>query len=149
MNLREKMPALPRQAVSMTHEQALHIIERAQQDKYLARELDDLRDKCCVFVNQLMHEVGQDIARREKKIPALLRSTDETAVSLRGAAQRREQRARQRRELAEAMVVGALLNSDNPHWNPLDPSTHCADRGGLLMALLKTSKEWIGLDPGA
>ena len=144
MNLPEKQPVMQRQAVSMTHEQALHIIERAQQDKYLARELDDLREKCCVFINDLIHEAGEEIARRQTQIPALLRDKEETAVSLRAAAARREQRARQRRELAEAMVVGALLNSDNPAWNPLDPATHQNNRGGLLMALIKTSKEWMG-----
>lgn len=143
MNVAEKKTVAQRQAVSMTHEQAVQIIERAQQDKYLARELDQLREKCCVFVNNLMHEVGLDIAQREKKIPALLRNRDETAVSLRTAAAHREQRARRRRELAEAMVVGALLNSDNPRWNPLDPDTHQSGRGGLLMALLKTTKEWV------
>ena len=148
MNLPEKKAAVrnaavQRQALSMTHEQALQIIERAQQDQFLARELDDLREKCCHFVNDLMQDVGQEIARREKKLPALLRSTEMTAVSLRGAAARREARARQRRELAEAMVVGALLNSDNPDWDPLDPATHHAGRGGLLMALLKTTREWM------
>lgn len=143
MNLPEKKPVAQRQSVSMTHEQALGIIERAQQDKYLARELDDLRDKCCLFINDLMHGVGQELAEKGKKVPALLRGKEETAISLRNAATRREQRARQRRELAEAMVVGALLNSDNPRWDPLDPDSHVADRGGLLMALLKTTKGWM------
>lgn len=143
MNLPEKKPVAQRHSVSMTHEQAKDIIERAQQDKYLARELDELREKCCLFISDLMRQVGQDIAEKEKKVPALLRGKEETAISLRNAANRREQRARQRRELAEAMVVGALLNSDNPRWNPLDPGTQQLGRGGLMMALLKTTKGWM------
>jgi len=126
----------------MTYEQALNIIERAQRDKYLARELDTLREQCCEFIFGLMSQVNQELAAKERKVPALLRDRRETTVSLRSEAARREARTRQRRDLAEAMVVGALINSDNPGWNPLDPATHVPGRGGLLMALLKTSRGW-------
>jgi len=143
MNLPEKKMPLPRKAIPMTREQALEIIGRAQHDKYLARELDDLREKCCQFIGDLMREVGQEIAAKERRVPVLLRNREETAISLRGAAAHREQRARERRELAEAMVMGALFNSGNPDWNPLDPDTHESDGGGLLMALLKTTRKWV------
>ncbi|MPS30336.1 MAG: hypothetical protein E2576_02560 [Alcaligenaceae bacterium] len=127
----------------MTHERALEIIERAQRDKYLAREVDELREKCGQFIGDLMHEVGQEIAAKERKIPVLLRNREESAISLRSAAAHREQRARERRELAEAVVMGALFNSGNPDWDPLDPATYETDRGGLLMALLKTTRKWV------
>lgn len=143
MNLPERKAAGQRQAVSMTYEQALDIIGRAQRDKYLARELDALREQCCEFVFGLMNQINEELVANERKVPALLRNRDETTVSLRSEAARRVARSRQRRNLAEAMVVGALINSDNPGWNPLDPATHLPDRGGLLMALLKTSKEWM------
>lgn len=32
--------------------------------------------------------------------------------------------AQERRDLAEALVIGALLNGANPDWDPSDPSTH-------------------------
>jgi len=127
------------QVVPMTHDEALEIIERARKDKFLAPELEQLRAKCCLFVSDVMREVNQALADKEKRTPALLRSKPSDAVSLRGAARERENAAKQRRELAEAMVIGALFNSDNPNWNPLEPNTHGSGSGSLLLALLKTS----------
>ncbi|EJL88984.1 hypothetical protein PMI16_02132 [Herbaspirillum sp. CF444] len=129
-------------AVAMTHDEALRIIEHARKDKFRARELEQLRDKCCLFISEVMNEVNQALAEKEKRTPALLRSKPEpadSAVSLRTEARQREQAAKERRELAEAMVIGALMNSDNPDWNPLDPSTSRNGTGSLLLALLKTA----------
>jgi len=44
--------------------------------------------------------------------------------------------AKERYELAEAIVIGALLNRDNPDWNPMDPSTHRMDNQNALTQLL-------------
>jgi len=129
-------------AVAMTHDEALRIIEHARKDKFRARELEQLRDKCCLFISEVMNEVNQALVEKEKRTPALLRSKPEpadSAVSLRAEARQREQAAKERRELAEAMVIGALMNSGNPDWNPLDPSTSRSGTGSLLLALLKTS----------
>jgi len=128
------------QGTLMSEEQALQIIGRARQDKFLAQELEQLRDKCCHFVHDLMHEVNLALAQQDKRVPALLRGKPEpdSAISLLAAARGREQLARQRRELAEAMVIGALLNSGNPDWNPLDPASGRSS-GSLLLALLKSA----------
>ncbi len=138
MSLPVKEMSTRDQVLPMTHDEALQIIERARKDKFLAQDLEQLRDKCCLFVSDVMREVNQALAEKDKRTPALLRSKPSDAVSLRGAARERESAAKQRRELAEAMVIGALCNSDNPNWNPLDPATHNS-RGSLLLALLKTS----------
>jgi hypothetical protein len=130
---------IPRnQSLPMSEEQALHIIERASKDQFLAQDIEQLRDKCCLFVNDIMREVNLALAQQDKRVPALLRSKQDTAISLRGAARERERLAQQRRELAEAMVIGALLNSNNPDWNPLDPATD-RSRGSLLLALLRSA----------
>jgi hypothetical protein len=128
------------QGTLMSEEQAQQIIERAKQDKFLVQELEQLRDKCCYFVHDLMHEVNLTLAQQDKRVPALLRGKPEvdSAISLRSAARGREQLARQRRELAEAMVIGALLNSSNPDWDPLDPASGRSS-GSLLLALLKSA----------
>lgn len=142
MNFPAQKTPQTRRADPMTHEEALEIIARAQQDSYLARELDYLRDKCCLFLQDVIHDVNLALAEKEKKVPALLRSKVDSAISLRMAAQQREELARQRRELAEAMVIGALLNIDNPDWDPIQGSARGHGKGGLLMALLKTSDGW-------
>ncbi|EJN02950.1 hypothetical protein [Herbaspirillum sp. YR522] len=141
MNLPEKR-LHQRQLDPMTHEEALDIINRASKDKHLAREVDFLRERCCLFINDVMNDINLALAEREKKLPALLRGKADSAVSLRVAAQEREQMARQRRELAEAMVIGALANMDNPGWNPIDGTGGGKGKGGLLMALIKTSSAW-------
>ncbi|HEX7982001.1 MAG TPA: hypothetical protein VF616_00655 [Duganella sp.] len=123
---------------AMTHDEALSIIDRASKDSYLAPEIEQLREKCCVFIGEVMHDVNQALAEKDRRTPALLRSKQSSAVSLQAAGREREKLAKQRRELAEAMVIGALLNSDNPNWDPLDPSTGNSDGGSLLLALLKT-----------
>jgi len=129
-------------AHTMTHDEALDIIERARKDKYLAQELEQLREKCCLFVSDVMHQVNRALAEKEKRTPALLRGKPDESLSLTAAARGREQAARQRRELAEAMVIGALFNIDNPHWNPLDPATHrSTGNGSLLLALIRSSLE--------
>ncbi len=40
------------------------------------------------------------------------------------------------RELAQDLVIGALLNRDNPEWDPDDPSTHRPLQDDPLLALL-------------
>lgn len=137
MNL--PLKEIPRNhSLPMSEEQALQIIERASKDKFLAQDIDQLREKCCVFVNDIMHQVNQALVQQDKRVPALLRAAPDSAISLRGAARERERLAQQRRELAEAMVIGALLNSNNPDWNPLDPATDRSS-GSLLLAVLRAA----------
>jgi|SRR5450830_1318377 len=126
--------------VPMSHDQAMEIIERASKDKYLSRDLDQMRDKCYAFVSEMMDEVTLALAEKEKRIPALLKSRPEevSAISLRASAQKREEAARKRRELAEAMVLGALFNMDNPDWDPRNPATHNPSEN-FFITLLKSA----------
>lgn len=139
MSFPAKEVSMRNHTLPMTHDEALSIIDRASKDSFLAQEIDQLREKCCIFIGEVMHEVNQALAEKEKRTPALLRSKNSSAVSLQAAGREREKLAKQRRELAEAMVMGALFNIDNPNWNPLDPSTGKSSGGSLLLALLKTS----------
>lgn len=58
---------------------------------------------------------------------------------------RRRQAWQKARELAEMLVIGALINKDNPAWDPADPSS-CAKEGkGTLLSLIRFDPE--GIDP--
>ena len=140
MSLVAKQLHVQESTVPMSHDDAMAIIERASRDKYLSRDLEQMRERCFSFVNQMMDEVTLALAEKEKRVPALLKSRpDEVSVrTLRASAQQREEAARKRRELAEAMVLGALFNMDNPDWDPCDPTTHRQGEN-FLVTLLKSA----------
>lgn len=48
-----------------------------------------------------------------------------------------EIQSRERRAVAEGMVVGSLLNVDNPRWNPMAPETGAAGTQSAVAALLR------------
>jgi hypothetical protein len=141
MNLPEQRPEQA-PARPMTHDEALDIIARASSDPRMALQLDQLREPCGQFIEDMMRDVDTELARREKKLPALLRGPADSAISLRSAAQQRQRLVGQRREMAEAMVLGTLFNMDNPDWDPVRDSARGKGQGGLLMALIKTSSAW-------
>lgn len=47
-----------------------------------------------------------------------------------------EPAATDRRQLARQLVIGAWLNRNNPHWDPLVPETHAPDPNDPLVAVL-------------
>lgn len=49
--------------------------------------------------------------------------------------------AKERREFASMLLIGALLNRENPDWNPADPCTDRANFDDPLVTLLR-------MDPG-
>lgn len=88
------------------------------------------------FQRALEHVV--DALAREKPVnPAA-----STSVTLGGAALARASRrvgndTRERRELAHMLLVGALLNHDNPDWDPADAATDRANADDPFIALLQ------------
>jgi hypothetical protein len=141
MNQAERVPQSP-SARQMSHDEALEVIERASRDKHMALEIDQMRERCCQFIQDMMRDVDLELGRREKKLPALLRGMPDSVIAIRNASQQRQRVAGERRELAEAMVLGALFNLDNPDWDPVKDSVRGNGKGGLLMALIKTSAGW-------
>lgn len=141
MNLPERRPQ-PAPTKAMSHDEALDIIARASSDTRMAQQIDQLRERCGQFIEDMMRDVDTELARREKKVPALLRGKADSAISLRNAAQQRQRLVSQRRELAEALVLRTLFNMDNPDWDPVKDSGRGKGQGGLLMALIKTSAAW-------
>lgn len=60
-------------------------------------------------------------------------------LTLRSMSRQRQTDAQRRRELVEAFVLGALINHDNPAWDPLDPATSRKAEDSALGALLLAS----------
>jgi len=127
----------------MRYDDALNMIEYAKKDTFMERELFHLREKCCLLINDVMQEVSQTLAKKESLLLASSNSPADSVLTLRAEARQREQVAKQRRELAEAIVIGALINSDNPAWKPRDPSTSYTTSKSILLALLMNPADLI------
>lgn len=119
----------------ITHEDALNVIGRANDDSHVAREIDKLRGKYYALVNEVVREVTVALGNGSQTA-ALLRSSQDTAAILCSVSRQREGQARQRRALAEAMILGVLLNGSNLDWDPMDPASGSNGGKSILLSLL-------------
>ena len=86
------------------------------------------------ILRKLARETMEKLAAMEPPRKEIDASTDWRRFS--GLAREREAAAKQRRELAQDLVIGTLVNLDNPDWNPMDPSTSKDSASSPLLALL-------------
>ena len=100
------------------------------------RALSTLRDQGCALVGAMIDSTAAWLATR---LPAPERRDDDeaTLAALGGAARQRQEHARRLRALAEALVLGAVINQDNPGWDPFDPATSRQGTDSRLCALLR------------
>jgi hypothetical protein len=99
--------------------------------------LDAARQQACATLAALIDDACVLLARRLSggaTTPTAPGPVD--LVALRGLSRQRQTAAAQRREVVEAFVLGALINHDNPAWNPLDPATSRRAQDSPLAALL-------------
>jgi hypothetical protein len=105
-----------------------------ERDPQLANQLGNLRQQAWAGLDALVQDVAGRLAQSG---PAPAAHTGPVNVAALGAAARQRQAlAREQRELAEAYVLGALVNHGNPDWNPLDPATSRRTGDSLLATLL-------------
>jgi hypothetical protein len=77
-------------------------------------------------VSQLMADLDQAVM----EVDAVLKQ------SIRALRSDDPRQAAERRELAHEIVIGALLNRENPDWDPAKPSTHRPLPDDPLLAML-------------
>lgn len=129
---------LEQQPPALSDQEALAILVRAQQDPFMAEALLKLQRESFEYLENIIRETSNllplpESASGSAPAPGAMNSV----AALRGQSRQRESVGRQRRELAEALVIGALINQDNPDWDPFDPST-CREPGeNLILALLQ------------
>lgn len=85
----------------------------------------DLEERSCL-VSQLMADLDQAVV----EVDAVLK---QSISALQGDD---PGQAAERRELAHEIVIGALLNRENPDWDPAEPSTHRPLPDDPLLAML-------------
>jgi len=107
-------------------------------DPIAARTLDYLRTQTADKLAALTDQVFSMLAPEEK--PALSKSLPTGPTNIRtlmAASRNSELSAGIRRELAEGLVTGSVINLDNANWNPVDPASSTPDEKNLMCALLQ------------
>lgn len=108
--------------------------------------LFSLQDEACTTISEIIDKTAailmQDAERALSKSAGNQRSS-QRPILLAGAeeSKRRRQAWEKARELAEMLVIGALLNKDNPSWDPADPSSCAAGGEGALLFLIRFEPE--------
>jgi hypothetical protein len=127
-------PALSESSDTVDDEIAA-LIARAGQDPVAVQILSRMQGQGLKVLRELMDHVTRTLAALDtvKPAPPAVRNG---ATQLAAASRDRESAAKQRRELAQDLVIGALVNLNNPDWNPLDPSTSKDESSSAIMSLL-------------
>jgi hypothetical protein len=107
---------------------------RLEQDPAAARAFAVLQKQGFDVLRKLARDAMATLAAMEVPQKTADASTDWRRFT--GLARDRENSAKERRELAQDLVIGALVNIDNPDWNPLDPSTSRDSSNSTFLALL-------------
>lgn len=107
---------------------------RLQADPAAAQAFALVQKRGFELLRKLAKETMVKLAAMEPPQEAVDACTDWRRIS--GLARDRESVARERRLLAQNLVIGALVNFDNPGWDPLDPSTSKDSSSSTLLALL-------------
>lgn len=107
---------------------------RVEQDPAAARAFALVQKRGFDVLRKLAQNAMSQLAALEPPQKAVDAGTDWRRFS--GLARDRENAARERRELAQDLVIGALVNIDNPDWDPLDPSTSRNSASSTFLALL-------------
>ena len=130
-------------------EQNTHLIPEAAENK--SGKLDpaifarmaanpSMAEAAARLQNQMGDALAAIIDGMAANLPSELPSKKSGAQSMREiatASRHAAQDAQERRELAEAIILGALLNRDNPDWDPKRPETHKPNYQDPLVQLLQ------------
>ncbi len=117
-------------------------------DPFSAPLLENLRaqtgNEFSAIVDQVSHLLAEKLVEntgvqsQELTMHEITDMRTLVAVSRRG-----ESMGRHRRELAETLTIGSLINLDNPAWSPADMTTYTSVLGNnnVLLDLLQLSKQ--------
>jgi len=132
MDTTSKQPVIPPVLAGISNQDLLDLVARAKSDPVAAKQALDLQKKVHEAFEKIVQGafniINDDEIKPEKQgIKAV------SVVMLTAEAKRRSENSKRKRELAQSVMIGAIMNMDNPDWDPLDPSTHKrSDQNGLL-----------------
>lgn len=120
----------------MSDSRILEMIGRAAGDPVVANTLLRLQkqayERLTEAVQRMLAKLNE-IEPAQEKLPA----EPASVAALASAARQREAAGKQKREFAESLVIGALINRDNPDWDIFDEAATPAPAGNGFLALLQ------------
>ena len=118
-------------------QEGMELLKRMLADPTKALAVEKLREEVFAQLMALVREVAADIPQPETTAPAVGPGVTMSFQELKNFSRQRESAGKQKQEVAQAMVMGALLNRHNEEWNPLDASTDRSSYDSLICALLQ------------
>ena len=137
MNNSDQVPrsAHNRENLISTHLDALtRAFSLESRDERIEASRTALRELLAVMAQDLSHELLDAEGRTNYE--------GRTMRQLATASRRRTDRAKVVDAIAHQLIIGAMLNHDNPSWDPLDPSTHKPNfDSGLVQILMSEGQK--------
>jgi hypothetical protein len=136
MDTTSKQPVIPPLLAGVSNQDLLDLVAKAKADPVAANQALDLQKKVYdafeKMVQGAFNIIDEDEIKPEKKgVKAV------SVVMLTAEAKRRAENSKRKRELAQSVMIGAIMNMDNPDWDPLDPATHKKNDQNGLLALMQ------------
>lgn len=108
-------------------------------DPRLAHDLARVQQTACTALHALIEDAAAWLSR-QAPAAAPARGGPIDVIALGAMARGRAAAARETRELAEAFVIGALINHGNAAWDPFDPATSRSGADSLLVTVLLAAR---------
>lgn len=106
-----------------------------------------LQNEACIMLSKIIDETATILMQDVEHATDTRNFLDMQQVARLGDASTRRRQAWQKaREAAEMLVIGALINKDNPAWDPTDPSSCAAEGAGVLLSLIRLGAQESGAD---
>lgn len=99
-----------------------------------------LQDEACTALSAIIDKTAAMLmagSAQESGRPGALDLLAQQPFRLGTESTRRRQAWANAREAAELLVIGALINKDNPDWDPADPASSVEVRESPLLAMLR------------
>jgi hypothetical protein len=129
-------PAGGQRLEDLNDRQILDMIKRAPEDALIAKELLHLQKQAS---ERMAHSIQKMVAKLAEVCPeqAKMSGGPMSVVALASAARQREAAGKQKREFAASLVIGAMVNRNNPDWNIFDGGGNPPQDENGFLALLQ------------
>lgn len=131
--MKKNAPLFPESAESKTDKLDLSMLARTAANPAMTEAVAWLQSQAGDALTAIIEQMAESLPSNPPKT-----GKGQSMQEMVAASRHIARDAQQRRELAEDLVIGALLNRDNPDWDPRNPATHRPNLQSPLIQLLQT-----------